>query len=117
MKTKYIIMICFFLLGTEIKAQQVVDLDDFQELFDKGKLKELVATENSLESSKSSLFGGLTKDEKAMAWGLLTIAYIYLRDYESAKRTMRLLLKANRKYEPGKLDPPEFITLLREIKE
>ncbi len=103
-----IFFITFLILSTWSFSQNncVENLKKAEDAFDAGRIEEIPALLNSCIRSD------FDKEQKALAYRLLTITYLYDKDEEKAEEAMLHLLRTDPLFKPDiSNDPSEFISL------
>jgi len=63
---------------------------------------------NEVNGILTDCLAGFDKEQKTEAYRLLSLSYLFSKNFEKADSTLFLMLKTNPQYQSGPLDPPEF---------
>jgi len=107
MKKRYLIgLLCGISLGVQAQNDCATKLKLALQTYEDGRISEIPALLNTC------LTIGFDKTERIEAYKLLTLAYLYSNELESARKSMKHFLKLYPDYQINKvIDPPEFIDL------
>ncbi len=114
-KPKYLaalFLVFFFISGINhcVGQDLEISLYKFQELYEKGNLKEIIA---ELQPILEGDLSDLDRYEKTEGWRILTLCHMHLLNYKKADDAMMAFMLLNPKYEPNPIrDTPEFVALL-----
>lgn len=71
---------------------------------------------NEVNGILTDCLAGFDKEQKTEAYRLLSLSFLFSKEFEKADSALFLMLKTNPQYETGPVDPPEFIHELRKYK-
>src|SRR5436190_8360022 len=118
MKRLYLLVITL-LIGTVAAYSQTSNCTQTLRLmrstYEQGRLHELGSQSEACLNAPEGK--GFTKEEKRVAYRLITLSWIYLEEPEKADESMLNLLNASHFYEINKaVDPAEFIALFNKFR-
>ena len=99
-----ILIFCVLSFAAAAQDQCTINLNQAEDLYDRGHLYEIPETINSC------LANGFTKEQKIRAYRLLTLTYLLLNYYDEADKSYLELLRLSPEYNINEeLDPVEII--------